>query len=1029
MKTSPKKSSRKRKNLKKTSPTQGFSNLSQYIQSSKKESLKTVKKEKSKQKSNPITDLSQITSKQKSNNHKIKSTKNKEDIQPPIKRKKSTSKPKKTEEKAIKTENNIEKTIEPTETSKSIKKKVKLLHSPEITKLKKEVQKQTKLKKVFLENVELDFGDYPLKNQYPRHSKESQKSYHLRLLKSENKIIRNLQDGLLLTVEYDGDLNKAFAKFYDFSDNKIKIWIDTTNHHPYCFHKDQKSTLEMNNNLISFPGYDGMETVKKYDLLADQEISVTKIYGKTPTDIGGSQGIKALLDGAWEANIRYHHSFIYDNNLIPGMRYKIVNGNVIPLDPQLDPSLDQKLHQVFQNEAPEIQAMADVYHPIFSSPIPSLKRMAFDIEVEDTEDGRLPDPTLSKYKVISVSFAATDGLRMVYCLDRTDLQEGTFPESFPKNVEVIFFKSEKDLIIETFRKIWEYPIVITFNGDNFDNSYLYHRARRLKIDETLNPILTSRGGGMVSRNTDYKQSLHLDIFQFFANRSIKGYAFGGAYLKNSLEDIASSLLGEGKVKHEGTLIGDMSLASLIHYNMMDSILTLELTTFNNNLMWNLLVVLMRVTRLPFQDLYRLQISAWIKSLLLTEHRRMNYLVPRMSELEERGGFNRSNAEKFQGAYVIDPVPGIHFKVAVLDFSSLYPTTIKTRNLSYETINCLHPECKKNKLPEINYWVCTKRMGIFAKVVGYLRDVRVNYFKPISNDPSISPKDRQAASVMTSALKVFINGAYGVFGSPNFNLYFRPVAEATTALGRYSIHQTIKKSESMDIKVLYGDTDSVFLLNPNETQVQELVKWSKADLDLDLELEKTYQFLGLSERKKNYIGVRTGGEQVDLKGLMVKKYNTPEFIKKKFKEVQDELVQITDLATFNQKKKKIIHIIRSTLKAIGKPPENGGFKIEDYAITVIIRREIRTYTKTSPQHVKAAKMLRGKELANLGPGSFISFVKTRSSEGVKPVSQASLDDIDVAKYKELVKSTFEQILDPLGINYQEIQGIKKLENFF
>ncbi len=889
--------------------------------------------------------------------------------------------------------------------------------------------KKRKLDKIFYTKKSIDFGDYLYKDKYPRNPNESQKSYHLRILQQENQIVSNFEKGMLLTVEYDGQLNKAFAKFYDFSDDSIKIWIDTTNHRPYCYHKDSRSSLKQNQQLTSFAGYDGMETVKKYDLLEDKEIEITKIYGKTPTDIGGKQGIKALLEGAWEANIRYHHNYIYDRELIPGMLYKMKDGNIIPLDPQLDPSLDKKLHNVFKQEVPEIQSMAKVYHPIFSSAVPSLKRMAYDIEVEESEDGKLPDPTLAKYKVISVSFADTDGIKEVYCLNREDLTDGVYNENFPDDAKVIFFQSERDLILETFRKIWQYPIIITFNGDNFDNSYLYHRARKLKIDETLNPILTSRGGGMVTRNTDYKQGIHLDIFQFFANRSIKGYAFGGAYLKNSLEDIASSLLGEGKVKHEGILIGDMNLANLIHYNLMDSILTLELTTFNNNLMWNLLVVLMRITRLPMQDLFRLQISAWIKSLLLAEHRRLNCLVPRMSELEERGGFDRTNTEKFQGAYVIDPIPGIHFQVAVLDFSSLYPTTIKTRNLSYETINCLHPECKNNRLPEIGYWICTKKMGIFASVVGYLRDVRVNYFKPLSNDKTVSQKERQTAMVMASALKVFINGAYGVFGSPMFNLYFRPVAEATTALGRYSIHETIKKSESIGVKVLYGDTDSVFLLNPSSDQVKNLIKWSKQDLDLDLELEKTYQFLALSERKKNYIGVRTGGKKVDIKGLMVKKYNTPEFIKKRFKDVQDELVTITDLKTFQQKRKKIIQIVRSTLKSIGKPPEKGGFHIEDYAITVVLRREVDTYTKTSPQHVKAAKMMTGKEQANLGRGSFISYVKTRSSEGVKPLSQASIDDLDISKYKDLVRSTFEQILDPLGINYEEIQGIKKLESFF
>ena len=70
-----------------------------------------------------------------------------------------------------------------------------------------------------------------------------------------------------------------------------------------------------------------------------------------------------------------------------------------------------------------------------------------------------------------------------------------------------------------------------------------------------------------------------------------------------------------------------------------------------------------------------------------------------------------------------------------------------------------------------------------------------------------------------------------------------------------------------------------------------------------------------------------------------------------------------------------------------------------------------------------------EQKKVGPGTFITFVKTRTSEGVKPLSLASIKDIDFKKYKQLVQSTFEQVLDPLGITYQEIQGIKKLESFF
>ena len=399
----------------------------------------------------------------------------------------------------------------------------------------------------------------------------------------------------------------------------------------------------------------------------------------------------------------------------------------------------------------------------------------------------------------------------------------------------------------------------------------FNAAKKLKIDDRINPIGIERSGGqMISHETDYKGGIHIDLFQFFANRSIKGYAFGGAYLRNSLEDISTSLLGTGKVKHEGTQIGQMTLADLIHYNLNDALLTLELTTFNSQLVVNLLITLMRITKLPLQDVFRVQISAWIRSLLFYEHRRKNFLIPRPSDLEPKNQKKFSEAEikgkAFQGAYVVEPKPGIHFNVAVMDFSSLYPSIIKTRNLSYETVNCIHKDCQENMLPNTPDWACTKRMGIFAYVVGYLRDIRVKWYKPLSGNKEIPENERQTAKVMQSALKVFINGAYGVFGSEVFPLYALPVAESTTAIGRFSIQETIKKAESFGITVLYGDSDSVFLLDPPMDQVEQIIQWAEEHLDLDLELDKTYKFLALSKRKKNYIGVKQGGE-IDIKGLL------------------------------------------------------------------------------------------------------------------------------------------------------------------
>ncbi len=68
---------------------------------------------------------------------------------------------------------------------------------------------------------------------------------------------------------------------------------------------------------------------------------------------------------------------------------------------------------------------------------------------------------------------------------------------------------------------------------------------------------------------------------------------------------------------------------------------------------------------------------------------------------------------------------------------------------------------------------------------------------------------------------------------------------------------------------------------------------------------------------------------------------------------------------------------------------------------MLQRKLQNYVKNIPQHIRAAKMLPLAEQKALTPGSFISFVKTRSKEGIKPVTMATLEDLDIPKYKELV----------------------------
>jgi len=307
------------------------------------------------------------------------------------------------------------------------------------------------------------------------------------------------------------------------------------------------------------------------------------------------------------------------------------------------------------------------------------------------------------------------------------------------------------------------------------------------------------------------------------------------------------------------------------------------------------------------------------------------------------------------------------------------------------------------------------------LIGALRDIRVNYFKRLSKKAK-NKEEKEFYNVISQALKVVLNASYGVMGFENFPFYCLPVAESTTALGRYSIQQAIDKAKSMGIPVIYGDTDSLFLKNPTEEQVMEIVNWAKDTLGIDLEVDKRYRYVAFSQRKKNYIGVYEDGS-VEIKGLSGKKSHTPDFIKKVFYDVVQILSQVKSQSDFEEAKEKIRRRIRQAYLDL----KNRNIPLDELAFKVMLNKPLEDYTDTTPQHVKAAQLLAQKR--EIKAGDIIAYVKVVGKEGVKPVEMAKKEEIDVDKYIEFMNSTFEQLLDALGFSFEEITGASRIEDFF
>ena len=845
---------------------------------------------------------------------------------------------------------------------------------------------------------------------------------------AKNEQIKSMPPSLLVSATYNSQKKAAVLKFYEPKSQEIKLWTDDTNHKPYCYSKLNPEELEFLNERA-----DVREIVseKRQDMLNDQEINVSKIIVEDPLAIGGTsteKSIRNIID-TWESDIKYYENYLYDRSLIVGKYYKIEDGKVIPHDLEISDevrlALKSLLWDKVSNEkmvdSKQFQEYIAEWANLLNQPIPKIKRLSFDIEVESVV-GRIPDPKIAEKKVTAIGFDASDGLKQVFVLKRTGMEEGT--NELGSEVKVVFYDEdkEKEMIFDAFKLISSYPFVITYNGDEFDMPYLYNRAERLGIKKQDNPLYMMRDSATL------KEGVHLDLYRTLSNRSFQIYAFSHKYTNFSLNSVSKALLNEEKIDY-GIELDQLNLYQTANYCFNDASLAYKLTSFNNDVLMNLLVVIARIARMPIDDIARIGVSQWIRSLLYYEHRQRGALIPKRDELEKKSAGVVTDAvikdKKYRGGLVVDPVEGIHFNVTVMDFASLYPSIIKVRNISYETVRCPHDECKKNTIPQTNHWVCSKRNGMTSLLIGSLRDLRVNYYKSLSKSETLTEEQRQQYTVVSQALKVILNASYGVMGAEIFPLYFLPAADATTAIGRYMILETIKKCEQAGIEVLYGDTDSLFIKNPSPEQIQKVIEETKKNFNVDLEVDKEYRYVVLSTRKKNYLGVTKSGK-VDVKGLTGKKSHTPPFIRTVFYELLDILSKVQNAEEFERAKKQISEKIVEWVKKV----ESKEIPLSDLAFNVMISKAPSEYVKTVPQHIRAAKLL--ESIREIKKGDIISYVKILNKPGVKPVEMARKEEVDSKKYMEFMEATLDQLTSSMGIDFDTILGKPKqtgLDQFF
>lgn len=582
---------------------------------------------------------------------------------------------------------------------------------------------------------------------------------------------------------------------------------------------------------------------------------------------------------------------------------------------------------------------------------------------------------------------------------------GEKPKSSPDYIS--FYDNERDLLISFFNRFKEIDpdIIIGWHVIGFDLLFLDNKCRELGISLDI-----ARANGRVSIR-QRKPSGH--YISLTGRVVIDGPAMLRASFFNfedfKLETVAQELLGEGKtIAPDTKKVEEIERQfredkiSLAEYNLKDAVLVTDI--FKKAGLIELSVRRAQISGLLMDQLGMM--TAAFDHLYLPKLHQAGFVAPNLKDIY--------TAEHAAGGYVIDPVPGIYENVVVLDFKSLYPSIMQTFKI--DPYSLLMKET--DTIETLNGYRFSSSLHILPDFIDELMKQR---------DEAKKKKDKQ----LSQAIKILMNSFYGVMGSYNCRFYHPDLPRAITGSGHKLLLGSKDYLEKKELKVIYGDTDSLFVMLKNvsdedgEVQGRKIVKelnqfWKnklkkeyKVESHLELQFEKYYkQFIITPARgadtgaKKRYAGlvVKDDKENIEFVGM--------EFVRSDWtnlaKDFQIELYE------------KIFHKeeVEDWIREVIKELKNG--KFDDKLIyRKRLRKEIEEYTKNIPPHVRAAKLLNE-------PGDTIYYVITQ--RGPIPI-ELKHNDYDYDHYIEKqLKPIADSVLFLFGKSFDDIVGSDQLSFF-
>jgi DNA polymerase elongation subunit (family B) len=388
----------------------------------------------------------------------------------------------------------------------------------------------------------------------------------------------------------------------------------------------------------------------------------------------------------------------------------------------------------------------------------------------------------------------------------------------------------------------------------------------------------------------------------------------------------------------------------------------------------------RTCRVPLHTASRASIGSSMSSLQFYQAIKDDVLIPRNKSIPEAFKSAYELLVGDRGGFVYEPQVGIHDEVGEVDFSSMYPLLMVNNNISAETVLCGCCPDSRLRIPDLNYHICEKRVGIVPKALKLIVTKRLAY-KRLAQEVQ-DPALREIYDKRQAALKWILVTCFGYLGYRNAKFGTVDGHMGVCAFGRETFLRAARMAEAQGFKVIHGIVDSLWLKKKN-AKIQEYTDFCaevSRKIKVPLNFEGRYRWIVFLPSKMHpnigvlnrYYGVMENGK-VKVRGMEVRRRDTPRFVHNAQMEMIRVLATANGAAQFMEKVPEALNVVKEYRQKL----LDGEVPVWDLIITKHLSKNPKKYKQRVSQVIAAEQLI--KEGAEVHAGKNIRFLFTHADD--------------------------------------------------